>query len=72
MAADKVARINRAVEAALADPATRARLAAAHGDPMPMPPAEVGATLRREQERLGRMIRQVGITADGSEGHIRP
>ena len=66
MPAAKVARINEAVGLALAIPATRTRLAAAHIEPMPMPPSEVGAILRREHDRLGRMIRQVGITADSS------
>lgn len=64
--AEQIARINRAVEASLADSRTRTRLAAAHIEPMPMPPAEVGATLRREHDRLGHMIRQAGITADNS------
>jgi tripartite-type tricarboxylate transporter receptor subunit TctC len=66
MPAEKIVRINRAVGAVLADPGTRARLAAAHIEPLPMQPAEVRATLQREHDRLGAMIRQLGITADGS------
>lgn len=66
MPAEEVARINRAVRVVLADPATRARLAAAHIEPLPLQPAMVGAILQREQDRLGAIIRQLGITADGS------
>lgn len=63
---ENVARINKAVGSAVADPATRTRLAAAHIEPMPMPAEEVGAILRREHDRLGKMIRQVGVTVDGT------
>jgi tripartite-type tricarboxylate transporter receptor subunit TctC len=66
MSAEKVARINRAVGAVLAAPEIRARLVATHIEPLPMQPAEVGATLQREHDRLGAIIRQLGITADGS------
>lgn len=66
MPAEKVARLNEAVRSALADPTTRARFAAAHIEPMSLQPAEVGAMLQREHDRLGRMIRQVGITTDNS------
>lgn len=66
MPAPAVSRINRAVAVVLADPATRGRLAAAYIEPLPMLPAEVGATMRREQERLGSIIRQLGIKADDS------
>ena len=66
MPAEKVDRISGAVTATLADPETRTRLVAAHIEPMPMQPAEVGAILQREHDRLGKMIRQVGITVDSS------
>lgn len=61
-----VARINRALAATLADQTTEERLAAAHIEPLAMEPAEVGATMRREQDRLGAIIRQLGIKADDS------
>jgi len=64
--AENVARINHAVGVVLAAPATRARLATAHIEPLPLQPVEVGALLKREHDRLGAMIRQLGITADGS------
>ena len=52
--------------AALADPETKARLAAAYIEPQPMSPSEAGRALQREHERLGTLIRQLGITADGT------
>lgn len=61
-----VARINRAVAATLAEPATRARLANASIEPLPMPAAEVGATMKQEHDRLGAVIQRLGIKADGS------
>lgn len=60
-----VERLNRAVNKALADPEVRARLANASIDPMPMSPSELGEAMQREHVRLGKLIRQLGITADG-------
>lgn len=68
MARPEVARINRAISAALTDPTTRGRLAAAHIEPTPMSAAEVGATLKREHDRLGAVIQQLGIKAEGTQG----
>lgn len=59
-----VARINRAVTAALADPTTRRLLAASHIEPLPMPAGEVGTTMQREHDRLGSVIRQLGLKSD--------
>ena len=50
----------------LADPETRKRLAAAYIEPMPMSPAETAAALAAEHERLGKLIQQLGIKADGT------
>ncbi|WP_295140371.1 tripartite tricarboxylate transporter substrate binding protein [uncultured Reyranella sp.] len=60
-----VDRLNRAVNRALADPEVRARLANASIEPMPMTPGELDEAMRREHVRLGKLIRQLGITADG-------
>lgn len=68
MPASAVDRVNRAVASALADPTTRQRLAAAQIEPTPMGASEVGATLKREHDRLGAVIQQLGIRADGPEG----
>lgn len=60
-----VDRLNKAVNKALTDPEVRARLANASIDPMPMTPPELDESMRREHVRLGKLIRQLGITADG-------
>ena len=65
LAAPIVARLNKAVAAALADAGTRKRLRAVYIEPLPMTPSEVGEAMSREHERLGRLIAQVGIKADG-------
>jgi tripartite-type tricarboxylate transporter receptor subunit TctC len=61
-----VDRLNKAVAATLADPDTRKRLEAAYIQPLTMTSAETGEAMTREHERLGTMIRQLGIKADGS------
>lgn len=66
MSTSTVSRINGAVAIALADPTARARLASAFIEPLPMQPADVGATMQREHDRWGAIIRQLGITPEGS------
>ena len=61
-----VERLNKAVNKALADPEVRARLANASIEPMPMTPRQLDEAMRREHDRLGKLIRQLGITADGA------
>jgi len=60
-----VERLNKAVAATLADPDTRKRLEAAYIQPLSMTPAEVGEAMTREHARLGKLIQQLGIKADG-------
>lgn len=61
-----VDRLNGAVRKALDDPEVQRRLAAAYIDPMPMTVAEVTAWLTQEHMRLGKLIQQLGIKADGT------
>ncbi|HEV7542901.1 MAG TPA: tripartite tricarboxylate transporter substrate binding protein [Reyranella sp.] len=61
-----VVKLNEAVRMALADAETRTRLAAAYIEPTPMSPAEAAAALAAEHERLGKLIQQLGIKADGT------
>jgi tripartite-type tricarboxylate transporter receptor subunit TctC len=61
-----VVRANKAVNAALADAESARRLQNAYIEPQPMSPGELGAWLTAERERLGGMIRRLGIKADGS------
>ena len=61
-----VERLNKAVAATLADPEIRKRLEAAYIQPLSMTPAETANAMKREYERLGAMIKQLGIKADGT------
>jgi tripartite-type tricarboxylate transporter receptor subunit TctC len=61
-----VERLNKAVAATLADPETRKRLIGSYIEPTPMTPAELAVALKREHERLGKLIEQLGIKADGA------
>ena len=61
-----VAKVNQAVRAAQSDPETQKRLAAAYIEPLPMSPAEAATALAAEHERLGSLIKQLGIKADGT------
>lgn len=61
-----VDRLNGAVRKALDDPEVQRRLGAAYIDPMPMTVAEVSAWLTQEHTRLGKLIQQLGIKADGT------
>jgi tripartite-type tricarboxylate transporter receptor subunit TctC len=56
-------KLNRAVEAALADPSFKARLADLAAAPMPMTPAELGKFIAGETEKWGKVIRAANIKA---------
>lgn len=60
-----VGRLNAAVGAALADPVSQRRLAAADITPMPMSARQLGDAMVREYDRLGALISRLGIKADG-------
>jgi len=61
-----VNRINRAVRKALEHPEVQRRFATAYIDPMPMTVAELTVWLTQEHNRLGKLIKQLGIKADGA------
>ncbi|MFO1079936.1 MAG: tripartite tricarboxylate transporter substrate binding protein [Reyranellaceae bacterium] len=61
-----VQRVSQAMQASLADPDTRQRLAAAYIEPLPMSPAETDSALTAEHKRLGKLIAELGIKADGT------
>jgi tripartite-type tricarboxylate transporter receptor subunit TctC len=61
-----VAKLSEVVQRVLADSETRRRLAAAYIEPMPLSPAETAIALAAEHVRLGRLIQQLGIRADGT------
>jgi len=56
--------LNRAVNAGLADPKVRARLAELGGEVMPMTPAEFGKLVAVETEKWAKVIRAANIKAD--------
>jgi tripartite-type tricarboxylate transporter receptor subunit TctC len=60
-----VDKLNRAVNATLADPKVQARLADLGGDPMPMSPDEFGRLVAAETEKWGKVIHLANIRLDG-------
>jgi tripartite-type tricarboxylate transporter receptor subunit TctC len=61
---DIVERLNRAVNAGLADPTIKARLADMGGTPLSGSPAEYGKLIADETEKWGNVIRAAGIKAE--------
>jgi tripartite-type tricarboxylate transporter receptor subunit TctC len=59
--AEIVGRLNREINAAIADPAMKARLAAIGGEPLPGSPAEFGRLIADETEKWGKVVRAAGI-----------
>jgi tripartite-type tricarboxylate transporter receptor subunit TctC len=59
-----VDKLNEAINAGLADPTIKARLADLGGVPMPMSPAEFGKFIADETEKWGKVIRALNIKAD--------
>jgi tripartite-type tricarboxylate transporter receptor subunit TctC len=62
--ADIVERLNREVNAGLADPTIKARLADMGGTPLSGSPAEYGKLIADETEKWGKVIRASGIKAE--------
>ncbi len=60
-----VQRLNDAMRAALADPETLKRLQQIYVEPLPMTQAQTAKALDEEHVRLGKVIAQLGIKADG-------
>jgi tripartite-type tricarboxylate transporter receptor subunit TctC len=56
-----VARLNKEINAAIADPAMKARLAAIGGEPLPGTPAEFGRLIAEETEKWAKVVRAAGI-----------
>jgi len=60
-----VQRVNQALLASLADAETLNRLKQIYVEPLPMTPEATAKALDDEHERLGKVIEQLGIKADG-------
>jgi tripartite-type tricarboxylate transporter receptor subunit TctC len=59
--AEIVDKLNKEINAAIADPAMKARLAAIGGEPLPGSPAEFGKLISEETEKWARVVRAAGI-----------
>ena len=59
--AEIVDKLNKEVNAALADPKMRARLADLGGTPLPESPAQFGKLIVDETEKWGKVIKFAGI-----------
>ena len=62
--ATTVAQVNQDIQQMLALPAIRARLADIGAEPMAATPDQFAAQVRADLERWGRLVREMGITAD--------
>ena len=62
--AEIVAKLNEATNAALADPAVKARLVALGVEPMPKTPAEFARFIAGDFEKWGNVIKSAGIKPD--------
>jgi tripartite-type tricarboxylate transporter receptor subunit TctC len=59
--AEIVGRLNKEINAAIADPRMRERLAAIGGEPLPGSPAEFGRMIAEETEKWSKVVRAAGI-----------
>ena len=57
-------KLNKEINAALADPKLKARFAALGDIPMPMTPSEFGSFVADETEKLGKVVKFAGIKAE--------
>jgi tripartite-type tricarboxylate transporter receptor subunit TctC len=62
--ADVLHKLNREVNAALADPKTKARLAEFGGVPIAMTPADFGKLIAEEAEKWGKVVKFAGMKAE--------
>jgi tripartite-type tricarboxylate transporter receptor subunit TctC len=64
MPADLVERLNAATNQAMSDPAVKARMANMGVDVISTSPSQFASTLRRDADKYGRLIRELGIKGD--------
>jgi tripartite-type tricarboxylate transporter receptor subunit TctC len=62
--AEIVDRLNREINAAIADPTMKARFAAIGGEPLPGSPAAFGKLIAAETEKWAKVVRAAGIQAE--------
>ena len=56
-----VDKLNKEINAGIADPGMKAKLAAIGGDPMPGPAADFGRLIADETEKWGKVVRSGGL-----------
>jgi tripartite-type tricarboxylate transporter receptor subunit TctC len=56
-----IEKLNREINAAIADPAMKARLGALGGEPLPGSPSELGELIADETEKWARVVRAAGV-----------
>jgi tripartite-type tricarboxylate transporter receptor subunit TctC len=59
--AEIVEKLNKEINAAIADPGMKAKLAAIGGDPMPGAPPAFGMLIADETEKWGKVVRAGGL-----------
>jgi tripartite-type tricarboxylate transporter receptor subunit TctC len=59
--AEIVEKLNKEINAAIADPGMRARLAAIGGEPMPGSPSDFGKLIADETDKWGKVVRTAGL-----------
>jgi tripartite-type tricarboxylate transporter receptor subunit TctC len=62
--AEIVGKLNKEINAAIADPGMKARLAAIGGEPLPGTPAEFGRLIAEETEKWAKVVRTAGLKAE--------
>jgi tripartite-type tricarboxylate transporter receptor subunit TctC len=62
--AEIISQLNREMNAGLADPAIKARLAAMVNDPLPGSPEDFGKLIAEETDKWAKVIKFAGIRAD--------
>jgi tripartite-type tricarboxylate transporter receptor subunit TctC len=62
--AEIVGKLNREINAAISDPAMKARLAAIGGEPLPGSPADFGKLISEETEKWAKVVRTAGLKAE--------
>ena len=64
--------LNKAINAALADPKMQKRIAELGGEPMPMTPAEFGKLVADETEKWGKVVKAANFRSSDRRARTRP